>query len=80
MLWVKLITVTVVDLGALASLQKCGVRDDLIFGPRAGDGIALLTADNEVLWDDAKTGKTGRTVEALMHSATLAKRKSFSEQ
>ncbi len=46
----------------------------MIFGPRAGDGVALITAEGTVLWDADKAGKTGTAVEALMHSATLAKR------
>ena len=50
------------------------MRSDLIFGPRAGDGVALITSDGTVLWDDDKKGKKGTEVEALMHSATLAKR------
>ena len=54
--------------------QKCGVRSDLIFGPRAGDGVALITADGSVFWDADKAGKTGQEVEALMHSAVLEKR------
>ncbi len=54
--------------------QKSGVRSDLIFGPRAGDGVALITAEGAVLWDADKAGKTGQEVEALMHSAVLEKR------
>lgn len=54
--------------------EKCGVRSDLIFGPRAGDGVALITADGSVFWDADKAGKTGQEVEALMHSAVLEKR------
>lgn len=52
----------------------CGVRDDLIFGPRTGEGRAVLTADGKVLWDDAGKGQAGTSVEALLHSGTLGRR------
>eukprot|EP00045_Choanoeca_perplexa_P007467 m.68100 g.68100 ORF g.68100 m.68100 type:complete len:410 (+) comp14096_c0_seq2:162-1391(+) len=55
-------------------IKVLGVRDDLIFGPRAGDGVATLTSDGQVFFDEDREGKQGQEVEALMHSATLAKR------
>jgi hypothetical protein len=59
---------------ARALVQVVGVRDDLIFGPRSGNGSAVITADGSVLWDDAAQGHDGQVVEALMHSASLARR------
>eukprot|EP00730_Choanoeca_flexa_P001379 TRINITY_DN10609_c0_g1_i4.p1 TRINITY_DN10609_c0_g1~~TRINITY_DN10609_c0_g1_i4.p1 ORF type:complete len:410 (+),score=65.74 TRINITY_DN10609_c0_g1_i4:165-1394(+) len=55
-------------------IQVVGVREDLIFGPRAGDGVATLADDGKVYFDAEREGKTGPEIEALMHSATLAKR------
>ncbi|EGD79625.1 hypothetical protein PTSG_10473 [Salpingoeca rosetta] len=55
-------------------IEVVGIREDLIFGPRAGDGVATLTADGDVFYDEDREGKTGVELEALMHSATLAKR------
>lgn len=54
-------------------IKVCGVRSDLIFGPRAGDGVATVTAD-AAYFDGDRDGKTGVEREALMHSATLDKR------
>lgn len=52
--------------------KQRGIRMDLIFGPRSGDGMAIVTADNAYYGDD-KAGKSGDERAALMHSATLAK-------
>ncbi len=57
-----------------------GVRDDLIFGPRDGDGRGLLV-DGKVFFDPAAAAalSSGSStaaipIEALLHSATLARR------
>lgn len=54
-------------------IQRFGIRDDLIFGPRSGDGSALLLANGDVVFED-KQNKSGQRVEALLHSATLERR------
>eukprot|EP00053_Salpingoeca_punica_P018168 m.177123 g.177123 ORF g.177123 m.177123 type:complete len:424 (-) comp17374_c1_seq1:355-1626(-) len=55
-------------------MNHVGVREDLVFGPRAGTGRAVLTPDNKVVFDPPNK-TAGTPVEALMHSATLARRK-----
>ncbi len=52
-----------------AYLIENGVDERLIFGPRAGDGVALLASDNQVYFDEARTGQKGVELEALLHSA-----------
>eukprot|EP00808_Paulinella_micropora_P020456 g32614.t1 len=51
-----------------------GVRPELVFGPRGGDGWALLATDGKVYYGEDMQGKEGDKVEALLHSATLARR------
>ena len=54
--------------------EVVGIRSDLIFGPRAGDGYGIVTNDNEVFWDDDATDKEGIQVEGLLHSGNLERR------
>eukprot|EP01147_Barroeca_monosierra_P007283 gene7283-7668_t len=54
-------------------IEVVGIIDALIFGPRAGDGIATILDDGQITYDDPSQ-HDGIRVEALMHSATLAKR------
>lgn len=51
--------------------QVKGVTNELVFGPRTGEGKGLLLANGTVLWDAAAAGATGTAVEALMHTAVL---------
>jgi hypothetical protein len=64
-------------------LEVVGVRDDLVFGPRDGDGWATLSlASGAVAYTGAAAGAANTNtntndslrLEALMHSATLARR------
>jgi len=57
-----------------AYMINMGIDERLIFGPRAGDGVATVTEDGQVFFDEDRAGKKGVELEALMHSATLDKR------
>jgi predicted metal-dependent phosphoesterase TrpH len=52
-----------------------GLRADLIFGPRSGDGFGVVTADGSVFWDAEAAGKEGVHLEGLLHSGALERRK-----
>lgn len=49
-----------------------GVTDDLIFGPRGGEGAAVVSgpgtdANRKVWWDAESAGQKGHNTVALLH-------------
>ena len=56
--------------------EVSGVNKDFIFGPRSGDGVALLGEDGNLDWDYKLKDPPykGIEIEGLMHSKTLEKR------
>lgn len=60
-------------------IHVVGINDKLIFGPRSGNGMALITMKKEIIFEpeDPIRYPSAKSIEALMHSYTLEKKKIF---
>jgi len=51
-------------------VNKVGVRDDLVFGPRSGSGEGVATSTG-VAWDDDAADKVGRRLSCTGYKGVV---------